>query len=123
MSMSALALRDAVLRRYADGDRSFRGEDLDVGVLDLRNANLAAADFSEAFIFADFRGANLAHCRFDGANVKTCDFRGAHLFGASFAGAAIDGATFDAIGAAAADFAGATEQGHVYSKGDKPHAV
>ena len=123
MESSAQALRDAILQRYASGERSFRGEDIDNGVLDFRGANLAEADFSEAFIVADFGGAKLTGCRFDRANVKTCDFRGADLVGASFAGAAIDGADFDAAGAAAANFEGASEQGHIYKRGEKPHAV
>ena len=116
-------LRDDILHRYGKGIRSFRGEELDSEVLDLRGTTLAGADFSECFIFADFSDANLEGCRFVRANVKTCDFRGAILRGATFAGAAIDGATFDQPGLLAADFEGATEQGHVYRAGERPCAA
>ena len=112
--------KESILNRYANGERSFRGEELDSAPLDLRGGGLAGADFTEAFLIADFRGANLEGCRFDRANVKTCDFRGARLVGASFKQAAIDGALFDDMGVAAAVFDGASDQGHVFARGEKP---
>jgi uncharacterized protein YjbI with pentapeptide repeats len=116
-------LRDDILRRYRSGIRSFCGEELDSESIDFQGANLSGADFSECFILADFRDANLERCRFVRANVKTCDFRGANLRGATFAEAAIDGAVFDRAGILAADFEGATEQGHTYTAGEKPNAA
>ncbi len=117
------ALRDELLRRYVAGERIFRGEDFEAVALNLRGQNLSAADFSEAFIVADFRDANLAGCCFNGANVKTCDFRGANLLGASFRGAAIDGAEFDANGVAVSNFEGASNQGLTYKQDEKPYVA
>jgi uncharacterized protein YjbI with pentapeptide repeats len=122
MSETISGLRERILRRYAEGERNFRGGEFDEeGVIGFRGANLAGADFSECFIVADFRGANLEGCRFERANVKTCDFRGAILRGASFVGAPIDGAEFDAA-AMEANFEGASQYGHTYAGDEKPIA-
>ena len=112
-----------ITARYAAGERNFRGLDLDGETLDLRGSNLAGADFSESFIYADFRGANLERCVFERANVKTCDFRGANLRGASFREAAIDAAEFSGAEMTDASFDGASAQGHVFHSGESPDAV
>ena len=108
---------------YKAGERSFRGLDLDGETLDLRDSNLAGADFSESFIVADFRGANLERCVFERANVKTCDFRGANLRGASFREAAVDAADFSGAETTDACFDGASAQGHIFHSGESPYAV
>ena len=109
--------------RYKAGERNFRGLDLNGEALDLRDSNLAGADFSESFIFADFRGANLERSVFDRANVKTCDFRGANLRGASFREAAVDAADFSGAEMTDASFDGASAQGHIFHSGESPDAV
>ena len=109
-----------IVSRYAAGERVFCGEELDTGCLDLQEADLSGADFSQAFIVADFRGANLEGCRFDGANVKTCDFRGANLRHASFVEAAVCAAKFDGADMEEANFEGAFFHSYVFSKGERP---
>lgn len=109
--------------RYKAGERSFRGLDLDGEILDLRDSNFAGADFSESFIAADFRGANLERCVFERANVKTSDFRGANLRGASFRETAVDGADFSGAETTDACFDGASAQSHIFHSGESPNAV
>jgi len=120
MTRQHLSPREEVLSRYANGERSFMGEDFYGQLVDLRGVVLAGAHFSECFLNIDFRGADLTGCRFENGNVKCCDFRGARLEGASFKGSAIDGAEFDQKGLLDADFEGAYEQGYDYKKGEKP---
>ena len=112
--------RDEIVARYAAGERSFPGLELDGETMDLRNCNLWGADFSKSYIFADFRDANLQGVSFEHANVKTCDFRGANLRGASFRGALIDAAEFDGADMAGAVFEGATVHSHTFVAGEFP---
>lgn len=111
---------EALLLRFAAGERTFAGMDLDDRTYDFSNACLAGADFSHCFIVASFANAILTGVRFDGANVKTCDFQNANLSGASFAGAAIDGANFQGATLEGTSFVGASEQGHVYGETELP---
>lgn len=117
------ASSNELIARYEAGERNFRGLDLDGETLDLRGSNLAGSDFSESFIFADFRGANLERCLFERANVKTCDFRGASLRHASFREAAVDAAEFSGAEMTGACFDGASAYGHVFHSGECPDAV
>ncbi len=109
-----------LLRRYAAGERSFHGLELDDAVHDLRNAKLADADFTGSFIFANFRGADLRHTDFTNANVKTCDFRGADLSGAIFKGASLDAAEFQGAKMDETKFLGAFIQGHELKDNEWP---
>jgi uncharacterized protein YjbI with pentapeptide repeats len=86
--------RSEIRRRYQDGERDFRGLDIsDTGdSTSFRDAVLDGADFSHAFVVADFSRARLCGCRFTEANVKTCSFDEADLRDCDFAGAAIDAA-------------------------------
>ncbi|HEU4678407.1 MAG TPA: pentapeptide repeat-containing protein [Terrimicrobiaceae bacterium] len=118
--MSDLSRADALIARYAAGERSFADLELDDQVYCFVGAQLAGADFSRSFLLGDFRGANLAGAKFENANVKTCDFRGANLKGASFAGAAIDEAEFSVDTLIGVSFAGATEQGHIHAENELP---
>lgn len=84
-----------LLRRYADGERSFREMDVQhPDALALDNATLAEVDFSGSFLLGNFRRANLRGSSFRNANVKTCDFSDADLTGADFRGAALEATTF-----------------------------
>ena len=117
--------RDSILRRYASGERSFRGEDYhgegpERAWLDLREVDLSGADFSECYIQADFRDANLEGCRFEDANVKCSDFRGANLRNASFAKSAIDAAEFDGASLDGANFENAGAYGYTFKAGELP---
>jgi uncharacterized protein YjbI with pentapeptide repeats len=118
----AVSSSESFLKRYAAGERSFTGLDLDDQVYDFASATLDSVDFSETFILANFRGASLVGAKFERANVKTCDFRGANLTRASFQGAAIDGAEFAGADLSGCSFAGATEQGRVYDAKELPRA-
>jgi uncharacterized protein YjbI with pentapeptide repeats len=109
-----------VLAAYALGKRSFASLDFGEEIHNFENAMLAGADFSNTFICACFRGANLERATFKNANVKTCDFSNTELSGASFEGAAIDGAVFIGANLKGASFAGATEQGYIYQDGEIP---
>lgn len=120
LKRATVSSSEALLQRYAAGDRSFTGLELDDVSHDFAGQTLDAADFSSTFIVASFRGTSLIGAKFDGANVKTCDFRGANLIGASFKGAAIDGAQFAGAKLGNAEFVGATEQGHVYGDNEVP---
>ncbi len=111
---------DALRLRIEAGERNFEAEDLDDSVHDLQCMDLQGVNFSGAFLFANFRGANLKSSKFTCANVKTCDFSSADLRQADFSGAAIDGAVFTAADLEDTNFLGATEQGHVYTAGELP---
>jgi len=113
-----------ILGRYETGERDFRGIEIEAtrGTSDpeFRRANLTGADFTGAFILADFSGANLQGARFAAANVKTCTFDGADLRNADFAGAAIDSATFDGAELAGTNFEGAGAHGYTHRKDEYP---
>jgi uncharacterized protein YjbI with pentapeptide repeats len=117
-----LITRASILARYAAGERNFRGLNLDCEAMDFSGTVLVGADFSESFIVASFRGANLAGSLFERCNVKTCDFSNANLEGASFSNSAIDGAEFAGASLVGASFEGATELGHVYAANEYPLA-
>jgi uncharacterized protein YjbI with pentapeptide repeats len=110
----------ALLQRYALGERSFRGLELDDLTYDFRNAKLADADFTGSFIVADFRGADLRNADFANANIKTCDFRGADLSGSNFKGAALDAAKFEGARMSNTKFAGAFIQGQELNEHERP---
>jgi uncharacterized protein YjbI with pentapeptide repeats len=95
-------------------------EDLDDFCHDLQNMNLEGVNFSNAFLVANFRGANLKGSKFIEANVKTCNFSSTDLRQANFSGAAIDAAVFAAANLEGTNFQGASEQGHVYAAGELP---
>lgn len=110
-----------LLDRYRRGERDFTEADLDTDRnSDLRDLCLDGADFSHAFIIADFRRASLRGARFFQANVKTCDFRGADLRDADFRGAALCAALFDSAIVDGADFTGAHIYGYSFRPGEKP---
>jgi uncharacterized protein YjbI with pentapeptide repeats len=113
-----------ILSRYEAGERDFRGIEIEAtrGTSDpeFRRAYLTGADFTGAFIVADFSGATLRGARFAPANVKTCTFDGADLRDADFAGAAIDSATFDGADLAGTNFEGAGDYGYTYRKDEYP---
>src|SRR5258706_16122518 len=96
MSEPGRVSSEDVLRRYQGGERDFQGleiDDLD-GKAPFHGAALDGADFSRAFIVADFRNASLRQATFVNANVKTCSYSGADLTNADFTGAALCSTTF-----------------------------
>lgn len=113
-----------IRRRYESGERDFQGLDIsdpdDVDLLSFRDARLDGADFSRAFVVADFRNARLRECKFVDANVKTCNFDGADLQRCDFSGASIDAATFRAALLEGATFEGAGAHGYTYKSGEVP---
>jgi uncharacterized protein YjbI with pentapeptide repeats len=111
-----------IRRRYQEGERDFRGLDIsDTGdPTSFRDAVLDGADFTHAFVVADFTRARLTGCRFTEANVKTCVFDEADLRDCDFSGAAIDAATFRSARLDGANFAGAHEQGICLAPGEVP---
>ena len=85
-----------ILQRYKNGDRDFHALEIeDPGPYEnvggrfvsltepesFRGAVLDGADFSTAFIVADFTGASLRSSKFVSANVKTSAFDNADLTG------------------------------------------
>jgi len=113
--------RDELLRRYDAGERDFAGAELDNSVLDLRDVTLEGCDFSECWITADFRGANLKFVNFASANVKTCDFSNADLRDANFSRAALDATRFVGAELEGAEFGGANYPIHGHSVPGKSH--
>jgi len=111
--------------RYERGERDFRGLDIadsnnGIDRQSFREALLDGADFTDAFIVADFTRARLRGCRFVGANVKTCSFDEADLAGANFSDAAIDAATFRSARLDGADFSNASMYGYTLKPGEFP---
>ena len=76
MAESEIVMSEEVLRRYLAGERDFSGLEIEDAAKSapLRGAILDDADFSRAFIVADFSKASLRGARFVEANVKTCSF-------------------------------------------------
>ena len=111
-----------IRQRYQNGERDFRG--LDISDSDdsesFRDAMLDGADFSHAFVVADFSRARLRDARFVEANVKTCIFDEADLRGCAFSRAAIDAATFRSARFEGTDFSGASVQGSAMDPGEVP---
>jgi len=111
---------DEVLSRYCAGERYFGHSELDGSILDFHGVNLAEADFSQSYLFADFRDTNLQSANFTQCNIKTCDFRGADLQGALFCEACIDSAEFTGALLTGADFEGAYISGYTMLAGEQP---
>jgi uncharacterized protein YjbI with pentapeptide repeats len=112
-----------IRRRYSDGERDFRGleiEDKADDAASFRDAVLDGVDFSQSFIVADFSNASLRGCRFVKGNVKTCVFDRADLHGCDFSETAIDAATFRSAKLEASTFAGATIYGYTLKASEKP---
>lgn len=85
--------REELLRRYAAGERDFRGADLRGANLrgaDLRDANLRWADLTDA----DLRGADLTDADLRRANLRRANLRGADLRWADLSNAYLTGAIF-----------------------------
>src|SRR5581483_1854092 len=109
-----------LLERYREGERDFSGADLDQDPGDdLTGVCLDGADFSRAWLRADFRRASLRGARFREATVKACDFRGADLREADFSGAALCGADFEGAVLDGARFVGAYYHSNVFGESDK----
>ena len=110
-----------LLNRYQRGERDFSGVELDADCdSDLTGVCLDGADFSHAFLVANFRGASLRGARFFEANVKTCDFRDADLRDTDFRGAGLCSALFDGAKLEGSTFAGAYIHGHEFKQGETP---
>ena len=111
-----------VLAQYLRGRRDFSGTTIEdpPGAELLRGAVLDGADFSRAFIVADFGKCSLRGVNFVGANVKTCCFDGADLRGSDYRDAALDAATFSGALVEGASFVGATIQGHAFAEDEFP---
>ncbi len=118
-----VSLPSEILRRYAAGERDFRGLDIEdaTDATSFRRAILDDADFSGACVVADFEGASLRRCRFVGTNVKTCVFDRADLAGADFSNAPIDAATFRSARLDGADFTGASVHSRTLKPGEFPN--
>ena len=112
-----------IRRRYAAGERNFRGLEIsdggDPAAPSFRGAILDGSDFDESFISADFTGASLRGCKLR-ANVKCCTFDRADLRDADFRDAAIDSATFKSARLDGANFAGAGAHGYEFEPGEWP---
>jgi len=108
-------------RRYERGERDFRGCELDTEPAgDLSGVCLDDADFSQAWLYASFRGASLRNARFVESNVKICDFRDADLTNADFRGAALCATEFAGAILDGTRFSGAHCYGHTFGDDEKP---
>src|SRR5436309_2922849 len=112
--------RDEILVAYSKGLRNFVGVELDAIIYDFQGCCFDGADFSIAYITADFRNASLIGSTFVDANVKTCDFREANLTGANFNGAALCDTEFNGAKLDQATFDGAYCHGHTFVAGELP---
>jgi len=110
-----------VLIRYRDGERYFGHSNLDEDACDFRGVNLEEVDFSQSFIVADFRDANLRLANFTQCNIKTCDFRGANLQNAIFRGALLESTDFTRSVLMGADFESASIYSHIMQAGEQPN--
>lgn len=85
--------REELLRRYAVGERDFRG-------LDLSNISPPVSELSEYFADSyglnscNFRGANFSHVNFSHTFLMNCDFRDTICFQANFTRAVFTGTNF-----------------------------
>lgn len=123
MSTERIWTPKEIRERYSQGERDFRGVEIadpDPPGSSFRNAVLEGADFTGAFIVADFSDSNLRRCRFVQANVKTCSFNGTDLFESDFSSASIDGATFVNARVERAKFTGAGWYGKKLEQGQIP---
>ena len=111
-----------LLSRYARGERSFLGAELDADPdNDLSGLCLDGIDLSRSFVVASFRGASLRDAVFRESNVKTCDFSGADVSGADFRGAALCGTRFSGAIVERVKLAGAFYHAHRFTDGDTPN--
>jgi uncharacterized protein YjbI with pentapeptide repeats len=110
---------DEILRRYAEGQRDFRGLEIEGGTQTFDGQVLDDADFSGAFIVASFRGASLRRAKLR-ANIKTCDFRDADLRDADFSEARLESTLFLGANMTGAIFDGAGLYSYTMEKGEKP---
>lgn len=92
---------DELLKRYAAGERDFRGVNLsdeiliwaDLSGANLRGANLRGANLNWANLSGvDLRAADLSEADLAWANLNNADLRGANLNNAGFSGADLHGA-------------------------------
>jgi uncharacterized protein YjbI with pentapeptide repeats len=122
MAESEVVMSEEVLRRYLAGERDFSGLEIEDAAKSapLRGAILDDADFSRAFIVADFSKASLRGARFVEANVKTCSFTDANLSGADFTGAALCSTTFHGAQMDSARFRGAYFHSYELGDAEKP---
>lgn len=117
--MSALHSASELLERYQQGERDFRGAELDEDPdCDFTGACLDGVDLSESWITASFRGASLRGAFFVGANVKTCDFRDADLTNADFRGAALCATQFSGAIVEGITLEGAYYHSRTFSAGE-----
>ena len=121
MAEPEIVMTEEVLRRYLAGERDFSGLEIeDAESASLRGAILDDADFSRAFIVADFSKASLRGARFVEANVKTCSFTDANLSGADFRGASLCSTTFQGAHMDSARFKGAYFHSYELGDAEKP---
>jgi len=111
--------REELLRRYANGERSF--PDTDLSDADLARVTLDGASFERFswFFSANFDGASLRGTSFRECNVKCASFRRADLTGASFELAAVESTDFDGAKMEGVSFVGATCYGYTIESGDQ----
>lgn len=105
-----------IRQRYEAGERDFRELEITEppgDTVSFRGAILDDADFSGAFILADFTGASLRRaklcanvktCCFDEADLRDADFRTARLESTSWRGARMEGADFTGAGMYSGEF-------------------
>lgn len=113
-----------ILARYQAGERNFRELEITepANATDpnsFRGAILDDADFTGAFIVADFTGASLRRAKLC-ANVKTCCFDKADLRDADFTDAALEATSFRGARLEGADFTGAGVYSHRMAPGERP---
>ena len=110
--------REELLRRYANGERSF--PDTELSNADLAGVTLDGASFGRLSWFSstNFEGASLRGTSFRECNVKCASFRHADLTGASFELAAVEATEFEGAKLAGVSFVGATYYGYTIKNGD-----
>ncbi len=109
--MSELVTKEALLQRYAAGERDFRGIELPENT-DLSHAILEGANFDESWLgIVNFQGADLQNVSLLNCHLKITDFRNADLRGAILTGSSIEAARFFGARLENANFVGVSFYG------------
>ncbi len=84
---------EQLLAAYKAGQRKFDNWDFREDG-STRGMNLTGIEFTNCFLYLDFRDSNLSNSKFIGCNIKTADFRGANLKNALITNCSVESTMF-----------------------------
>lgn len=82
-----------MLEAYKGGQREFDNWDFHEDG-SVQGLDLSGIEFSNCFLFLDFRNTNLTNSKFIRCNIKTADFRGANLTNALIKNCSVESTMF-----------------------------